>query len=135
MNVVYKLSEEQIHQLHLLYQTAWWAKGRSLEATKRCVAASQVCIGLIDSQNNLIGFTRVLTDYTFKALIFDVLVCESHRGAGLGNKLIALVKEHPDLATVQHFELYCRPDMNDFYVRHGFTSELGEFQFMRFTNS
>lgn len=133
MKAIYALSEEQTHQLHRLYQTAWWAKDRSIEDTKSCVAGSQICIGLINSHSELIGFTRVLTDYTFKALIFDVLVCETHRGKGLGNKLLELVKEHKDLAQVKHFELYCRPDMNDFYVKHGFTRELGEFQFMRFT--
>jgi len=134
MEAVYELSEKQIHQLHGLYQTAWWAKDRSIEDTRRCVAGSQICIGLTDSRQNLIGFTRVLTDYTFKALIFDVLVGEAHRGGGLGNKLLELIKGHRRLTQVKHFELYCLPDMNDFYVKHGFTSELGEFQFMRFTN-
>lgn len=135
MEIVYGVSEEQIRHLHGLYQTAWWAKGRSLEDTRRCVAGSQICIGLVDAQKKLIGFARVLTDYTFKALIFDVIVCESHRGKGLGDKLIELIKTHGDLARVRHFELYCLPDMNDFYVGHGFTSELGEFQFMRFSKT
>lgn len=135
MEAIYELNDEQIHQLQRLYQTAWWAKDRSIEDARRCVAGSQICIGLVDAQRRLIGFTRVLTDYTFKALIFDVLVCESQRGNGLGNRLIELVKGHERLASVKHFELYCRPDMNDFYVKHGFTAELGEFQFMRFTHA
>lgn len=133
MEVIYKFSEEYIEQLHQLYQTAWWSKGRSSEATRRCIKGSQVCIGLINPENRLVGFTRVLTDYTFKALIFDVIVCESQQDKGLGSTLISRVKEHKHLKKVKHFELYCLPELESFYVRHGFTSELGDIQLMRFS--
>lgn len=135
MEVIYEFSEEHVEQLHQFYQTVWWAQNRSLEDTKRCVSGSQLCIGLIDSGDRLVGFTRVLTDYTFKALLFDVIVCESQRGNGLGNKLMSIVKEHEKLKDVKHFELYCLPEMQEFYIKHGFTSELGELQFMRCINA
>jgi ribosomal protein S18 acetylase RimI-like enzyme len=91
MNVIHDLNETHIVQLHRLYRKQWWSNNRSLDETKRCVAGSQIRIGLVDSQNNLVGFTRVLTDYIFKAFLFDVIVDESHRGLGLGRQLIQAV--------------------------------------------
>lgn len=135
MNIVYQLNEEHIKQLCELYQGEWWSKGRSLAATQRCVAGSQICVGILDAQEKLIGFVRVLTDYTFKAMIFDVVVAEHHRGDGLGNRLVELVKYHKDLMEVKHFELYCLPEMNEFYVKHGFSSNVGGVQLMRHVNA
>ena len=131
MHIVHVLDRTRIEQLHALYLREWWTADRSLEETRCCVEGSQVCIGLTDDSGNLIGFVRAVTDYTFKALIFDVIVAEAHRGTGLGDRLIELVLEHPDLANVKHFELYCRPEIAPFYARHGFTAEVGGVRLMR----
>jgi len=131
MNVVYELSDKHIEDLHRLYQFEWWTRGRSLEDTRRCVAGSQICIGLTDDAGNLQGFVRVVTDFTFKALVFDVIVSASQRGSGLGNKLMKLVEEHEKLRDVKHLELYCLPEMFPFYDRHGFSGDVGEIRLMR----
>lgn len=134
MNVIYSLTENHIVQLHELYQQEWWTKGRTLEETKNCVAGSQICVGLISARDELIGFARVLTDLTFKALIFDVIVRKDHRKTGLGDKLLSLIKSHEKLQDVKHFELYCLPEMCDFYAKHGFTT-ISEIRLMRLSNA
>lgn len=131
MNVVYELGEKHIEDLHRLYQSEWWTRGRSLEDTRRCVAGSQICVGLVDDTGNLHGFARVVTDFTFKALVFDVIVSSSLRGSGLGNKLMELVENHESLANVKHLELYCLPEMFAFYEKHGFSRDVGEIHLMR----
>jgi predicted GNAT family N-acyltransferase len=93
MNVTYTLSEKNIEELHTLYQKEWWTKDRTLDETKKVVSRSQMNIGILDDNKTLIGYARVLTDFTFKALIFDVIVAEHHRGEGLGQKLMALIKK------------------------------------------
>ena len=135
MNVIRELSEIHIEQLHALYQGEWWTRGRSLEDTTKCVFGSQICIGICSESDDLIGFVRVLTDFTFKALIFDVMVTQSERGKGLGNKLLSLVKNHEHLKSVKHFELYCLPEMLSFYEKHGFSANVGEIKLMRLTNA
>ena len=40
----------------------------------------------------------VLTDYIFKALIFDVIILDEFQNKGLGLKLISLIKNHPDIS-------------------------------------
>ncbi len=135
MNIIYQLNDHHITQLHQLYQNEWWTRGRTLDETRRCASGSQICIGLVDTNNDLIGYTRVLTDYTFKALIFDVIVRKDQRGTRLGDTLISLVKEHEKLQDVKHFELYCLPELYDFYKRHGFSTDVGDIRLMRLNNS
>lgn len=74
--------------------------------------------GIEDERTSeLVAFARVLTDRTYKALIFDVIVAPS-----LG---------HPGLAQVRHFELSCLPEMAPFYEQWGFTTEVVGVQLMR----
>lgn len=133
MVVIHRLTAPQIEQLHRLYQQTWWANARTLEQTQRVVAGSPITVGLLDEQQQLRGFARVLTDFVFKALIFDVIVDAPVRGLGYGDELIRQIKNHPDLADVQHLELYCLPEMFAFYQRYGFSTDLGEVRLMRVT--
>ena len=135
MKSIYTLSGIHIQELHKLYQNEWWTKDRTMDETTSCVKGSQICLGLVDEHNTLQGFARVLTDYTFKALIFDLIVADSSRNKGLGNQLMSLIKNHPDLQNVKHFELYCLPDMFDFYEKHGFTSDVGDIKLMRYVSA
>jgi hypothetical protein len=131
MKIISNLSEHHIVQLHALYQREWWTKGRSLDATRRGLDGSQIVIGLVDERDELLAFVRVLTDYTFKALILDVIVAESARQRGLGGKLMELVLSHEALQGVRHFELYCLPELVDFYSSYGFSDESGNIRFLR----
>jgi hypothetical protein len=88
MNVTYTLSDNHITQLHALYQQEWWTKGRSIEDTRQCIRGSQICIGIVTDTDELVGFTRVITDYVFKAFVFDVIVRHDARSLGLGKQLV-----------------------------------------------
>ena len=131
MNVIDTLTPDQVAQLHSLYRQEWWTRDRTLEETQAGVDGSQLCIGLVNADDELIGFARVLTDYIFKAMIFDLIVRKDHRNTGLGDRLVTLITSHPTLQAVKHFELYCLPEMHDFYARHQFTNNLGDIQLMR----
>ena len=69
-----------------LYKDVSW-EGRSFEVIMSCLQGSQLCIGIVDESNNLIGFTRIVNDFTYKAFIFDVMVNVNHRGHGLGREV------------------------------------------------
>jgi predicted GNAT family N-acyltransferase len=134
LTVVHALDDRQIEQLHALYQKEWWTGGRSLDATRQCVKGSQICIGLVDGEGNLAAFARVITDYTFKALIFDVIVSGTARGTGLGKRLLEVITHHDKLRNVRHFELYCVPELFSFYKQFGFSENVGEVKLMRLVN-
>jgi len=133
-NVIYTFTESQIVELHQLYKNEWWTKDRTLEETRACLSGSQVCIGLTNNKDKLIGFVRVITDFVFKALIFDLIIDEKHRGEKLGKKLISLLKNHKSLSSVSHFELYCLAELEDFYKQLGFSDDINGIHLLRHTN-
>ena len=92
---------------------------------------STVVVGLVNAQGDLVAFARVLSDLTFKAFLFDVIVAAPYRDQGLGRELMEAILHHESLQDVKHFELYCLPEMTDFYRQYGFTDDVGAITFMR----
>ena len=132
MKVIFELDTRHIRSLHTLYRNEWWTRGRTLEETKRCVEGSQLNIGIVDEHGTLQAYARILTDYTFKAMIFDLIVAQDRRGEGLAKRLLEIIKSHEKLKDVKHFELYCLPEMVPFYERYGFSREVGGVTLMRY---
>lgn len=130
MQLIHHLTDDQIYQLHQLYQNEYWSKGRSLEDTFSCIEGSTIIFALVEN-NQLMAFARVLTDYVFKALIFDVIVSPSQRAQGLGKQIIESITHDPRLKKVKHIELYCLPELFEFYSQFGFTQETGAMKLMR----
>ena len=120
MKIVEKLNQKQITQLHSLYLQEWWCKDRTLTQTQEVVNNSSLLVGIVDENNNLIAFSRVVSDYIFKAFVFDIIVAKEHRGKGLSDKLINTILKHPTLEKIPDIELYCLPEMEKFYSKYGF---------------
>jgi GNAT acetyltransferase-like protein len=135
LTAIYDLDERQVAQLHALYQKEWWTKGRSLSATRQCVEGSQVCVALVDGAGTLHAFARVISDFIFKAVIFDVIVSSDARHGGLGDRLMQLIRGHEKLRHVSHIELYCLPELFPFYQRSGFSENVGNLRLMRIINT
>lgn len=135
MKIIETFTPELISQVYHLYQIEWWTKGRTLAETRSVIEGSQICLAAIDENGSLQAFARIITDFTFKALIFDVIVSESSRGSGLGQLLMQNIKQHPKLKLVKHFELYCLPELEAFYQQHGYSNEVNGVQLMRLKNN
>jgi predicted GNAT family N-acyltransferase len=115
-----------------LYRHEWWTNQRRDHDVARMLQHTDLVVGVCtDPGDRLVGFLRVLTDRVYKAVIFDVIVAQSHRGAGLGRRLIEYVLAHPMVAHVAHVELYCKPDLMPFYEQCGFAAPGPEMNFMR----
>lgn len=126
------LSESQIQDLHRLYQHEWWTRERTLDDVRRMLDGTAIVLGYAEANTGrLIAFARAITDSTYKALILDVIVDSAVRKTGLGRALMESVVSHPALSAVQHFELYCRPDLMPFYEQWGFKDVGGGLRFMR----
>jgi GNAT superfamily N-acetyltransferase len=126
------LNANQVDQLHGHYEREWWTRGRTRSQVEGLLAHSDLIFAYADTATgDLAAFARVLTDRTIKALILDVIVDPGRRATGPGRRVMDDVMAAPKLAAVRHFELYCAPDMRDFYRRWGFTDELGDLAFMR----
>lgn len=132
MQITETLTQKHIQELYDLYKKHWWCNNRDLEQVRQCVKHSSINIAILDN-NKLIGYARILTDFVFKALIFDVIVDEKYQNQGLGKTLVEYIKHHQKLQNVQHFELYCLPEMKDFYNKYGFNA-IKDITLLRFTN-
>ena len=110
-----------IAQLLALYHVTYWAKGRTAAQVERALQYSRPVLTAWDG-DRMVGFTRVISDLTYRATIWDVIVADSHQKRGIGRELMRKVLDHPDLKTVTMFLLLTK-DRQEFYRHLGFTVE------------
>jgi len=107
------------HLIHL-YRQAPWAKHRELEQAQAMLAKTDLVISAWDGPR-LVGFGRVLTDYVFRASIWDVIVDRDYQGQRIGTEIVRRILDHPTLRQVELFWLCTR--MPGFYERLGFSAK------------
>ena len=136
LRITNSITDAQALDLVRLYQSEWWTKGRREADVRQMLQHCDLIVAICDeASERLVAFARVLTDFVYKALIFDVIVGADCRSQGLGKTLMNSIVNHPALRSVRHLELYCRPEMAPFYERWGFTADLGKLELMRLTRS
>lgn len=104
-----------------LFEQADWAQGRTLEDTRTMLAHSDLVITAWD-QDLLVGCGRVLTDYLFRASIWDVIVDKPYQGRDIGSEIIQRILHHPLLNRVELFWL-CTRYKQAFYETLGFSAK------------
>jgi GNAT superfamily N-acetyltransferase len=103
-----------------LYETCEWWADRDERGVERPLAATDEVVALRDDDSgHLVAAARVLTDYTYYAMVFDVIVHDEYRGDGLGEELLTAVVTHPPLAGI-HLSLLAREGFVPFYESCGF---------------
>ncbi|MGD9725762.1 MAG: GNAT family N-acetyltransferase [Nitrospiraceae bacterium] len=109
-----------LSQLLRLYHQAPWTKGRTAEQAQRMLGHTDLVVSAWDG-DRLVGFGRVLTDYVFRASIWDIIVDKGYQGRGIGTHLVRHILDHPTLQHVELFWLCTR--MPGFYERLGFSAK------------
>lgn len=102
----------------LFDEYAWFA-GRDAATVRRALAETDVAIGCWDG-GQLVAAARVLTDYTYYATVYDVIVAADRRRGGVGETLLRAVRDHPALQDLPGLTLYCRRGLVPFYESVGF---------------
>ncbi len=102
-----------------LFHQAPWAKGRTLEGARDMLRHTDVLICAWDHEM-LVGFGRVLTDFTYRASIWDVIVDRAYQQRGIGTEIVRRILQHPQLEKVELFWLCTRRPR--FYEKLGFSS-------------
>ncbi len=106
-------------QLQALFnRCAFWAQDRSLEDLATALRHSSPVVSVWDG-DRLIGFARATSDGIYRAMIWDVVVDEAYRGAGLGRKLVETILAHPQVQRVERVYLMTT-HQQAFYERIGF---------------
>jgi len=110
----------QPEQLVTLFQQAPWAKGRTLNDARDMLRHTDVALCAWDG-DHLVGFGRVLTDFVYRATIWDVIVDEAYQKQGIGAEIVQRILHHPRLKKVELFWLCTRRP--GFYEKLGFSSK------------
>jgi predicted GNAT family N-acyltransferase len=117
---IYKLSEEQVMNLLEIYKEESWTKNRKIGDVKRMLQKSWI-IAIIDSSNGkIIAFARVLSDFVYRAFIYDVIVAKEYRGLKFGKLIVNSILNHSDFKNVERIELNCIDKNVLFYKKLGF---------------
>ena len=70
-----------------------------------------------------VGFSRVITDYSEFASLWDVFIDEPHRGKGVGKALLKYIFDHPRLRGIFRWFLMTE-DAHGLYQKFGFKTEI-----------
>jgi GNAT superfamily N-acetyltransferase len=80
---------------------------------------SALIVGAFSSENEQIGYSRVISDKTRFAYIMDVIVDDKYRKQGIGQAMINYILNHPELKDVYQWLLHTR-DAHGVYHKVGF---------------
>lgn len=107
-------------QLLKLFHQAPWAKGRTLDEAREMLRHTDLVLCAWDG-DHLVGFGRVLTDFVYRATIWDVIVDKAYQNQGIGTEIVQRILHHPRLTKVELFWLCTRRP--GFYETLGFSSK------------
>ena len=72
----------------LLDNNAFWAKNRTINDLKKCLAKSDVVISIWVG-NEIVGFGRALTDGIYRGVLWDIVIDQNHQGKGFGKLIVS----------------------------------------------
>ena len=71
----------------LLDKNTFWAKSRTINDLKKCLANSDVIVSLWVG-NEIVGFGRGLTDGIYRGVLFDVVIDQNYQSKGFGKLIV-----------------------------------------------
>lgn len=119
MTVVRELGPADAPALTALYdEYDWWAD-RETEEIQTALAGTDIALG-VEQAGTLVAAARVLTDFRYYGVVFDVIVASDRRGDGVGERLMSAIVDHPRLRKLPGLSLQCRRGLVPFYESVGF---------------
>jgi ribosomal protein S18 acetylase RimI-like enzyme len=109
-----------------LLQKCFWSKNIPIEYVDRFIKYS-LCFGVYNrNDNQLIGFGRVISDFTTYAYVCDIIIETLHRRKGLGNFLIKKMMSHPELQGLKTWSLRTTDEARKIYEKNGFMLSINQ---------
>jgi GNAT superfamily N-acetyltransferase len=109
------------NQVTGMLEKVYWSVGIKEAEVIKGAKNSALLVGAFNSENQQIGFARVISDKTRFAYIMDVVVDESFRKQGIGKALVDHILNHHELKDVYQWLLRTK-DAHGVYRKFGFKS-------------
>jgi GNAT superfamily N-acetyltransferase len=113
-------TNKELLDLEMIYQfltDTYWANGLSKGVLLKSIQHTPLCYGVY-KDSKLVGFARVITDFTRFAWLSDVFVLPEYRGKGLSKWLMEIITTDPELEGTS-FHLATK-DAHGLYEQFGF---------------
>ena len=117
-----KLGPADVDEAISLLEGQYWTSGVDRCVLGRALLGSVAWLGARDADGRLIATARANSDGARHAYVADVAVAPSWRGRGLGQCLMRLLLDHPQLRGAAFVRL-ATADAQAFYERFGFQPE------------
>lgn len=105
---------------------SYWASDIPPETSIRAIKNS-LCFSILFS-DEMVGFSRVVTDFARFAYLADVFVLEEHRGKGLSKLLMEFILAYPGIKGCRF--LLATRDAHGLYAKYGFKVLDDSWKFM-----
>jgi GNAT superfamily N-acetyltransferase len=106
-----------LRQLMELFRHAYWTDRRTAKDVRRMLRYTPFTLSAWQG-DRLVAFCRVLTDFTYRAVLYDVIVHPDFRGQGVAKQLMQKLHTHPKLRRIESWYLSTRN-------AHGLYSQFG----------
>ena len=85
-----------LDQVMVLLKQTYWADKRSEDQVRKSMQHS-ACYGVyLESEQKLVGFARVISDFATTYYLCDVIIDEGYRNNGLGEALVSHIENAPE---------------------------------------
>jgi N-acetylglutamate synthase-like GNAT family acetyltransferase len=128
--IIKKIDKKYFKDIYQLFQETYWTTSRKKEDIEKVISNTDFIVGVLNKEGNLVGIARVITDFTYIALLCDVMVLPKYHGRGYGKALINAVCNDEKIKKIEQFELYCKNDKVSFYEKWGLEKR-EDLNFMR----
>lgn len=117
------------NDLQDLYRFTRWGRSRSIEQIEMMLEGTSMCFS-VRHLGRLAAFCRILTDFVFRASLWDIMVHPDHQGKGLGSSLLDYALLHPKIRDIPLIITYTS-ELSPFLSRLGFRHEDGVMMLLR----
>ena len=129
------LSEEQIQEVAGMFDEEFYTQGRPVDWVRKAIRDSTVSIAITRREGKttkVVGFVRALSDGVLKAVVHDLVIAKSSRGAGLGRLLMSRLMSHPQMKNVRDIEVACLPEAVGMFKQWGFSESVDDLVLLRY---
>ncbi|MDF1795031.1 MAG: GNAT family N-acetyltransferase [Coxiellaceae bacterium] len=103
-----------------MLSTCFWSKNIPVEYVERFIQHSLCFAAYEKSSKQLVGFGRVISDFTTYAYVCDVIIDPKYRKKSIATMLMKHIFSHPELQGLKTWSLRTSDEARTIYERLGF---------------